>query len=117
MFYEYDCWGCGDVAERNCAVDERDLQVCMKCMNGLVRRFQPPMIVVPERFGLSMSRLAPTYQELADLDKRNDEWVSRKREPEKASFETCLEQECLKNRVDPNKLQQYTLNQSVKGLL
>jgi hypothetical protein len=67
--------------------------------------------MIPERFGLSMQALTPTYNELAAQDKRNDEYLNQKKEPAKPSFEDCLEKACVANRVDPQKLNEYKLEE------
>jgi hypothetical protein len=58
-----------------------------------------------------MRSLMPSYAECAAIDKRNDEYLNQKKEPEKPSFEDCLEKACVENRVDPRRLQDYKLRQ------
>lgn len=114
MRYDYDCQGCGHAEERSIPVEERDLQFCMECLNPLVRVFTPAQIMVPERFGMNMRSFMPTYDELAAIDKRNDDYLNQKKAPAKPSFEDFVEKECVKQRVDPKQLNEYTLDQMGK---
>lgn len=109
MTYDFTCPRCCVTNERSCLVGERDNQVCDGCGRLLTREFRPSQIMIPERFGLSMQALTPTYAELAAQDKRNDDYLNEPKEPAKPSFEDCLEKECIKNRVDPRKLADYKL--------
>jgi hypothetical protein len=108
--YDYVCSRCREQFERDCPVDTRDEQWC-DCDYYAVRQFRPAQIMIPERFGLSMQALTPTYNELAAQDKRNDEYLNQKKEPAKPSFEDCLEKACVANRVDPQKLNEYKLEE------
>lgn len=112
MRYDYECAVCGAAEERDCAVADRDRQFC-QCGIMFFRVFTPAQVMIPERFGISMASFAPTYEECAEVDRRNDEWLNRKKEPEKASFEDCLEKACVENRVDPRQLNEYSLREAV----
>jgi hypothetical protein len=112
MRYDYRCTRCRKRFERECPVAFRDRQFC-DCNYAANRIFTPAQVMIPERFGISMASFAPTYEECAEVDRRNDEWLNRKKEPEKASFEDCLEKACVENRVDPRQLNEYSLREAV----
>jgi hypothetical protein len=110
--YDFHCQGCGETEEWSIPVGDRDsTKPCGVCGGPSTRVFVPAQIMIPERFGLSMQALTPTYNELAAQDKRNDEYLNQKKEPAKPSFEDCLEKACVANRVDPQKLNEYKLEE------
>lgn len=116
MRYNYFCNKCGAFYERESLVDHRDsikAGLHEGCNYLAARLFEPAQVMIPERFGISMASFAPTYEECAEVDRRNDEWLNRKKEPEKASFEDCLEKACVENRVDPRQLNEYSLREAV----
>lgn len=97
-------------------MDERDEQVCHQCSATLERLFQVADICVPDRFAsFSISSLMPTYEECAEVDRRNEEYLNRKKEPVGPTFEECLETACIENRVEPAKLNAYKLGDAVGG--
>jgi len=118
MIYGYCCTHCGACFERNVPVDERDNQPCSACTYYAQRLFQPSTIhlQLPEKFThWSLKNLTPTYAEQKRVDDDNEAYLNRKKEPEKPSYDSLLVKECEQNRVDPNKLRQYTLKEAVGG--
>lgn len=108
MRYDYCCSTCGKIQEHDTPIVDRD-RVMWCCGWTLKRVFTPAQIMLPERFRMSMAALTPTYDECAEIDRRNDEYLNRKKEPAKPSFEDCLEVACVENRVDPKALENYQL--------
>jgi hypothetical protein len=113
MIYDYDCSGCDTRFERNVAVECRDVVRC-DCGRPARRIFRPAQVMLPERFTKwSLKSLTQSYEESKAIEKRNDEYLSQPKEPEKASFDAILQAECVKNRVDPQKLAAYKLKEAI----
>lgn len=115
MRYDYQCSRCRKKFERECPVALRDRQFC-DCNYFAVRVFQPADICIPSRFKVNIRSIMPTYEECAAIDKRNEEYLAEKKEPEKPSFEAILDKECQIRRVDPKQLSEYQLKDAVRTL-
>jgi len=40
--YSYTCWACDLELERNVKIDDRDNQICEKCLHRLIRQIDAP---------------------------------------------------------------------------
>ena len=112
MRYNYHCNKCGICYERESPVDRRDgyeAGLHEGCNYQAVRIFQPAEVCIPFSFRVNLRSLIPTYEECAEVDKRNEAYLRQPKEPAKPSFEECLETACVENRVNPNALNQYQM--------
>src|SRR5437870_5273908 len=92
--YAYHCPMCGYRFERNATVEHRDLpQACDQCGNGAERQFLPATVLLPWTFNACMiSDIAQTYEQAAEQDRRNEQYLANKPK-EKPSFEETIKKE------------------------